>query len=50
MRRRARSSGKVAVEEMRPAKLPHSRLMATVGDRRSGMYDSQCERSVSYAQ
>ncbi len=50
MRRRARSRGKVAVDEMRPAKLPHSRLMATVGECRSGRCDSQCDRSVSYAQ
>lgn len=36
MRRRARSSGKVHVELMRPAKLPHSSDMVTVGDCRSG--------------
>ena len=46
-RRRARSSGKVAVLETRPAKEPHSRLMGTVGAVRSGWYDIQYERSVS---
>lgn len=49
MRRRARSSGNVAVEDTSPAKLPHSRLMTTVGDCRSE-YDSHTDRDVSYAQ